>query len=195
MQRKTAAMRAIAVAVLFYSGDRRSGFQQVEMAGALIRAIADTIIIGVVEGFDLSGDRAMPGNGCPVLRRRRIVARAKACQTLGGPIRRERRYRHHRPASAGARGGPADRDRARRMLAAALRAEAGAFVAQHAEESARGHDHRQRRDLSAKADVCMWADGVDLQARMEPQAECMRVSSGPYPEAGRSSRAFRSAFA
>ena len=31
----------------------------------------------------------------------------------------------------------------------------------------------QRRDLSARRYVYVWADGVSLQARMEPQAECM----------------------
>jgi transposase-like protein len=30
----------------------------------------------------------------------------------------------------------------------------------------------QRRDLSARRYVYVWADGVYLQARMEPQAEC-----------------------
>ncbi len=33
----------------------------------------------------------------------------------------------------------------------------------------------QRRDLSARRYVYIWADGVYLQARMEPQAECMLV--------------------
>jgi putative transposase len=40
----------------------------------------------------------------------------------------------------------------------------------------------QRRDLSARPDVYIWADGVDLQARMEPQAECMLVLIGATPE-------------
>ena len=31
----------------------------------------------------------------------------------------------------------------------------------------------QMRDLSARRYVYVWADGVYLQARMEPQAECM----------------------
>ena len=30
----------------------------------------------------------------------------------------------------------------------------------------------QRRDLSARRYVYVWADGIHLQARMEPQAEC-----------------------
>ena len=148
------------------------------------------------------------------------------------------------------------RDGARRMLAAALRAEADAFVAQHAEETLpdaagvpaekkirftsailprwarrsrsldallpalylRGistggfqealaailgqdapnlspnvisrltgewqteYDRWQRRDLSARRYVYIWADGVYLQARMEARAECMLVILGATPE-------------
>ena len=40
----------------------------------------------------------------------------------------------------------------------------------------------QRRDLSARRSVYVWADGVYLQARMEPQAECMLVLIGATPE-------------
>ena len=40
----------------------------------------------------------------------------------------------------------------------------------------------QRRDLSARHYVYVWADGVYLQARMEPQAECMLVVIGATPE-------------
>ena len=40
----------------------------------------------------------------------------------------------------------------------------------------------QRRDLSARRYVYIWADGVYLQARMEPQAECMLVVIGATPE-------------
>ena len=40
----------------------------------------------------------------------------------------------------------------------------------------------QRRDLSARQYVYVWADGVYLQARMEPQAECMLVLIGATPE-------------
>jgi putative transposase len=40
----------------------------------------------------------------------------------------------------------------------------------------------QRRDLSTKNYVYVWADGVYLQARMEPQAECMLVLIGATPE-------------
>ena len=36
----------------------------------------------------------------------------------------------------------------------------------------------QKRDLSARSYVYVWADGVYLQARMEPQAECMLVLIG-----------------
>lgn len=44
------------------------------------------------------------------------------------------------------------------------------------------HDRWQRRDLSARRYVYVWADGVYLQARMEPQAECMLVLIGATPE-------------
>lgn len=40
----------------------------------------------------------------------------------------------------------------------------------------------QRRDLSARRCVYVWADGIYLQARMEPQAECMLVLIGATPE-------------
>jgi transposase-like protein len=40
----------------------------------------------------------------------------------------------------------------------------------------------QHRDLSARHYVYLWADGVYLQARMEPQAECMLVVIGATPE-------------
>ena len=44
------------------------------------------------------------------------------------------------------------------------------------------YDRWQRRDLSARRHVYIWADGVYLQARMEPQAECMLVILGATPE-------------
>ena len=40
----------------------------------------------------------------------------------------------------------------------------------------------QRRDLSARRYVYVWADGVYLQARMEPSADCMLVIIGATPE-------------
>ena len=40
----------------------------------------------------------------------------------------------------------------------------------------------QGRDLSARRYVYLWADGVYLQARMEPHAECMLVVIGATPE-------------
>lgn len=40
----------------------------------------------------------------------------------------------------------------------------------------------QARDLAARRYVYVWADGVYLQARMEPQAECMLVIIGATPE-------------
>ena len=51
----------------------------------------------------------------------------------------------------------------------------------------------QRRDLSAPRYVHVWADGVHLQARMEPQAECMLVLTAPRPRARRNSSASGSA--
>jgi putative transposase len=44
------------------------------------------------------------------------------------------------------------------------------------------HARWQRRDLAARHDVYLWADGIYLQARMEPQAECMLVLIGATPE-------------
>ena len=44
------------------------------------------------------------------------------------------------------------------------------------------HDAWQHRDLSARCYVYVWADGVYLQARMEPQAECILVIIGATPE-------------
>src|SRR5271154_922619 len=40
----------------------------------------------------------------------------------------------------------------------------------------------QKRDLSARHYVYVWADGVYLQARMEPQAECMLVSAQSWKD-------------
>ena len=46
---------------------------------------------------------------------------------------------------------------------------------------------KKKRDLSARHYVYVWADGVYLQARMEPQAECMLVLMGARrPRARRS---------
>ena len=44
------------------------------------------------------------------------------------------------------------------------------------------YDRWRRRDLSARRYVYIWADGVYLQARMEPTAECMLVIIGATPE-------------
>ncbi len=44
------------------------------------------------------------------------------------------------------------------------------------------YDAWQRRDLSARRYVYIWADGVYLQARMEPAAECILVIIGATPE-------------
>jgi putative transposase len=44
------------------------------------------------------------------------------------------------------------------------------------------YDAWQKRDLSARRYVYIWADGVYLQARMENNAECMLVLIGATPE-------------
>jgi putative transposase len=47
------------------------------------------------------------------------------------------------------------------------------------------YEHWQRRDLSSRRYVYLWADGVYLQARMEEHAECMLVMIGATPEGGK----------
>ena len=44
------------------------------------------------------------------------------------------------------------------------------------------YERWQARDLSARHDVYIWADGVYLQARMEDHAECILVLIGATPE-------------
>ncbi len=44
------------------------------------------------------------------------------------------------------------------------------------------YERWQKRDLSARRYVYVWADGVYLQARMEDAAECMLVMIGATPE-------------
>ncbi|MEY9557548.1 transposase-like protein [Bradyrhizobium japonicum] len=44
------------------------------------------------------------------------------------------------------------------------------------------YERWQRRDLSARRYVYIWADGVYLQARMEDHSECMLVLIGTTPE-------------
>jgi putative transposase len=44
------------------------------------------------------------------------------------------------------------------------------------------HARWQKRDLSARHYVYLWADGIYLQARLEPQAECMLVLIGATAE-------------
>jgi putative transposase len=44
------------------------------------------------------------------------------------------------------------------------------------------YERWQHRDLSARRYVYIWADGVYLQARMEPEAECILVVVGATPE-------------
>src|SRR5438477_1958096 len=53
------------------------------------------------------------------------------------------------------------------------------------------YDAWQNRDLSARRYVYVWADGVYLQAPMEPAAECMLVVIGATPEARRNWSASR----
>ena len=53
------------------------------------------------------------------------------------------------------------------------------------------HARWQGRDLSARRYVYVWADGVYLQARMEPQAECMLVLIGATPEGKKELLGFR----
>ena len=53
------------------------------------------------------------------------------------------------------------------------------------------YDAWQKRDLSARRYVYVWADGVYLQARMEEAAECMLVLIGATPRARRNSSASR----
>ncbi|QBX33918.1 IS256 family transposase [Paracoccus liaowanqingii] len=53
------------------------------------------------------------------------------------------------------------------------------------------HDRWQRRNLSARRYVYVWADGVYLQARMELQTECMLVIIGATPEGKKELLAFQ----
>ena len=57
-----------------------------------------------------------------------------------------------------------------------------AVIARLRESWADDYARWQRRDLSARRYVYVWADGVYLQARMEPAAECMLVMIGATPE-------------
>ena len=52
----------------------------------------------------------------------------------------------------------------------------------------------QKRDLSARRYVYLWADGVYLQARMEPQAECMLVIIGAMREGKKELVGFQTSF-
>ena len=48
------------------------------------------------------------------------------------------------------------------------------------------HTAWQRRDLSAKRYVYIWADGIHLQARLEDEKQCILVLIGATPEGRRS---------
>jgi len=52
----------------------------------------------------------------------------------------------------------------------------------------------RKRDLSARHYVYVWADGVYLQARMEPEAECMLVIIGATPEGKKELLGFQTGF-
>src|ERR1019366_6161468 len=67
-------------------------------------------------------------------------------------------------------------------LARQGRAEPPAVIARLKGEWEGEYQQWQKRDLSARRYVYVWADGVYLQARMEPQAECMLVLIGATPE-------------
>jgi transposase-like protein len=55
------------------------------------------------------------------------------------------------------------------------------------------YERWQKRDLSARRYVYVWADGVFLQARMEDHGECMLVLIGATPEGKKERIGFRSA--
>jgi hypothetical protein len=57
-----------------------------------------------------------------------------------------------------------------------------AVISRLKESWAEDYARWQKRDLSARRYVYVWADGVYLQARMEPTAECMLVMIGATPE-------------
>jgi putative transposase len=57
-----------------------------------------------------------------------------------------------------------------------------AVIARLKETWADDYARWQKRDLSARRYVYVWADGVYLQARMEPVADCMLVMIGATPE-------------
>ena len=57
-----------------------------------------------------------------------------------------------------------------------------AVIARLTAEWQSDYDAWQKRDLSARRYVYVWADGVYLQARMEDNAECMLVLIGATPE-------------
>jgi hypothetical protein len=50
---------------------------------------------------------------------------------------------------------------------------------------------RLKGQWQADPGVCIWADGVYLQARIEPRAECMLVLIGATPEGRKGSRLTR----
>jgi len=72
------------------------------------------------------------------------------------------------------------RDRARRMLQAALESEVDAFLDEHAVLLAR-YDECSRRDLTGKQYVSIWVDGIHVRIRLEDLANpepCLLVVMG-----------------
>ena len=59
------------------------------------------------------------------------------------------------------------------------------MIARLTEEWQTEYDAWQKRDLSARRYVYIWGDGIYLQARMEPHAECILVVIGATPEGGK----------
>ena len=51
------------------------------------------------------------------------------------------------------------------------------------------HTAWQKRDLSAKRYVYVWADGIYLQARLDDEKQCISVLIGATPRVARSSSA------
>jgi len=56
------------------------------------------------------------------------------------------------------------------------------------------HDRWQRRDLSARRYLYLWADGVYLQGRMEDERQCILVLIGATPEGRKEPVSFQAGF-
>ena len=73
-------------------------------------------------------------------------------------------------------------DKARAGFLSAFGNLSPAVVARLTAEWQAEYDAWQKRDLSARRYLYVWADGVYLQARMEETPECMLVLTGATPE-------------